>query len=170
MDQRDHPAPDRGSHPASRLTGLRYLAVGPDSGGASARRPARGAPVCALTLQIRCRSPNRKMILAHLFQNLKSGGWLVVEDAVFHEPALTGPRLYRSAMVAFAERKHGTDYLLGQTLPMEMSALGLHQVSAQQVQDLFDSDSELALFFASLLLQERTLAPMTQRAQPRRKP
>jgi hypothetical protein len=56
-------------------------------------------------------------------------------------------------MLAFVEGKHGTDYMWGQTLPIEMSALGLHQVSAQQVQDLFDSGSELALFFASLLLQ-----------------
>ena len=99
--------------------------------------------------------PDRKMILAHLSQSLKPGGWLVVEDAVFHEPALTGPPAYRSAMLAFAEGKHGTDYLWGQSLPMEMSAAGLHQISAQQIQDLFDSGSELALFFASVLLQER---------------
>ncbi|MDX6393634.1 MAG: hypothetical protein QOJ73_4697, partial [Streptosporangiaceae bacterium] len=33
MDQRDHPAPDRGSHPASRLTGFDTWPSGPIAAG-----------------------------------------------------------------------------------------------------------------------------------------
>jgi SAM-dependent methyltransferase len=100
---------------------------------------------------------DRSRLIADLGTRLRPGGWLVIEDAVLPRPQSDGSSGFDAALAAFAAGKHGSDYAWADRLPQLMRSCGLHPVRAQRVQDVFAAGSELALFWASVLVQELEL-------------
>lgn len=106
--------------------------------------------------------PERDAVLRRLCEHLKPGGWLALEDASFDGGALTGPSDYRSAMLTFAGGKANADYRWADDLPSRMHEIGLRDVFGRTTSDLFRSGSEIARFWASVILQEASGATVSR--------
>jgi SAM-dependent methyltransferase len=100
--------------------------------------------------------PERDAVLRSLASLLSSGGWLVIEDALISTAILEGPEPYLEAMASFARHRAslGSDYTWARNLPGYFRKLGLGSIRAQRVADIFESGSDLGLFWAAVLQQE----------------
>jgi SAM-dependent methyltransferase len=100
--------------------------------------------------------PGRDVVLRSLASALSPGGWLVIEDAFISTAILDGPEPYSEAMASFARHRAslGSDYTWARNLPGYLGQLGLGSIRAQRVADIFESGSDLGLYWAAVLQQE----------------
>jgi SAM-dependent methyltransferase len=101
--------------------------------------------------------PERDAVLAALAAHLSPGGWLVIEDALIAPGLIEGPEPFAAVMTSFAANRAslGSDYAWASGLPEGFQRLGLADISAQRVADVFVSGSGLGIFWAAVLHQDR---------------
>lgn len=107
--------------------------------------------------------PSRDWVLRSLASMLSPRGWLVIEDAQIIMAILDGPGTYLKAMTSFARHRasQGSDYTWARNLPGHFQQLGLGNIRAQRVADMFESGSDLGAFWAAVLQQETSPANVT---------
>jgi SAM-dependent methyltransferase len=98
--------------------------------------------------------PHRRRVLIELHDSLAPGGWIVIEDVILSSRSSVRPRVFGEALMEFASAKPESDYRWAASLPKAMRAAGLADIRAARLCDEFAAGSELALFWASVLLQE----------------
>ena len=97
--------------------------------------------------------PDRERVLDELVDQLRPGGWIVVQDADFSPTALAHSAPYARAMAAFdaVMALQGTDYAWTRQLPAGLTARQLVEVEATAEATWFPSGSEQARFWSSNL-------------------
>ena len=101
--------------------------------------------------------PERERVLDELIDQLRPGGWIVVQDADFSPTALADSKPYARAMAAFdaAMAARGTDYAWTRQLPARLAARQLAELEATAETTWFPSGSDHARFWASNLVVMR---------------
>ena len=113
--------------------------------------------------------PERDAVLATLAAHLSLGGWLVIEDALIAPGLIEGPEPFAAVMTSFASNRAslGSDYAWASGLPEAFQRLGLADISAQRVADVFASGSGLGVFWAAVLYQDRGAVGTSEHAAGR---